>query len=254
MKKWFVLLLILSIIFFTLSGCTLPDGAEGEGEGEGEPEENKQVVLVELYLQEGCGYCKIVEPILEQLATEYSREELILLEKAVYGIHSTDEIRERYKWYFSNAADRGTPNILFNGLQDRIYQQTSLYTYGVIKNKIEAQLSSTPTIQLQASRATDSEGTVITGKVKNITESALTNVVVNGMAFKDRGKQGFRYSVTDIFEDEKESISSLAAGEEVSFTITIDGLNWDAENLDGVIFVQSVDHPKKVIRQSLFLD
>lgn len=254
MKKWFVLLLTLSITFFALNGCTLPDGSEGEGEGEGEPEVDKQVVLVELYLQEGCGYCKIVEPILEQLATEYNRDEMILLENAAYGIHSTDEIRERYKWYFPNVADRGTPNILFNGLQDRIYQQTSLYTYGVIKNKIETQLSSTPTIRLQASRVTNSEGTVITVKVENISNSVLTNLVVNGMVFKDRGKQGFRYSVTDIFEDEKVSINSLAAGEEVSFTITIDGLNWDSENLDGVIFVQSVDHPKKVIRQSLFLD
>ncbi len=95
---------------------------------------------------------------------------------------------------------------------------------------------------------------MITGKVKNIGSSELTDLVVNGMVFKNWNEQGFRYSVTDIFEDEKVVISSLAAGEEVDFTITVEGLNWDGENLDGVIFVQSVNHLKKVIRQSVFLD
>jgi len=46
----------------------------------------------------------------------------------------------------------------------------------------------------------------------------------------------------------------LAPGQERDITITIDGLDWEGENLDGVIFVQSVEHEKKIVRQSVFLD
>ncbi len=250
-KKLLVLLLIVTLALFVFAGCDFlpPNGAEGEGEGEGEEEVKPVVVLVEAFFVDGCGNCRVVEPLLEELAKEYGKDKMILVEEAPWGLYSTSEVGDRYDWYIPGGT--GVPIILFNGLASKIEGVTNK---NAIKAQIDNQLSINPAIQLQASRATDSERTVITGKVKNNGESALTNLVVNGMVFKDRGRQGFRYSVTDIFEDEKVSISSLAAGEEVSFTITIDGLNWDAENLDGVIFVQSVDHPKKVIRQSLFLD
>lgn len=251
MKKWIVLLMMLSLAIFAITGCDGVVPSEGEGEGEGE-EEVKQVVLIELYIQDGCPACTVVEPILEQMtAQEYSKEEMILVELVPWGLYSIPEVKDRYEWYLPRKEDRVTPNTLYNGLQDRIYGSTN---EGNIKTKLNALLTLTPVIRLEASRMADSEGTVITGKVKNIGSSELTDLVVNGMVFKDRNKQGFRYSVTDIFEDEKVIISSLSAGEEVDFTITVEGLNWDGENLDGVIFVQSVNHLKKVIRQSVFLD
>ncbi len=72
------------------------------------------------------------------------------------------------------------------------------------------------------------------------------------MVFRNRGMTGFRYSVTDIFDDEKVSISKLSPGEEKNFTIDIPGLNWTAKD-DGVVFVQG-SAGKKVIYQSLFLN
>lgn len=252
MKKILVLLLIMSLAIFAMTGCdgiTIP--TEGEGEGEGEPEA-KQVVLVELYIQDGCPNCSIVEKHLEDMVKNvYSREEMILVELAAYKKYATPEILTRYKWYLPDIADRSTPNILFNGLQERIYGSSS---YNNIKARIDSQLNSTPTVHLEASKSTTAEGTVITGKVKNISSSELTGLAVNGMVFKDRKETGFRYSVTDIFEDEKYYISSLAPGEETDFSITIEGLNWDGQGLDGVVFVQSIYHTKKPIRQSLFLN
>ena len=111
-----------------------------------------------------------------------------------------------------------------------------------------------PVIKLQTSRTSNGNSNIFTGTVKNIGSSTLSNLVVNGMAFMDRDKTGFHYSVVDIFEDEKETISSLAPGQEREFTITVEGLDWEGENLDGVIFVQSVDHEKKIVRQSVFLE
>jgi thiol-disulfide isomerase/thioredoxin len=250
MKKLMVLFLLVSLSIFAITGCDgigTPNGSEGEGEGEGE-EEVEITVLVEAFIADGCANCRVIEPYLEELANEYSREEMILVEEAPWGLYKTDEVRSRYNWYVPS--QDGVPYVFFNGTS----KIKGISDKDTFKTRIENQRASTPTIQLQASRITDSEGTTITGKVKNISSSTLTNLEINGMIFRNRAKTGFRYSVEDIFEDEKEEIETLSAGEETTFTITIDGLDWDGQNIDGVIFVQSVNHPQKIIRQSLFID
>ena len=249
MKKILVLLVMGLLIIFTISGCNGVIPGEGEGEGEGEPEPVKVAVLVEAYVAVGCIHCGEVEPILEQLAGEYSRDEMILVELIPWGSnYVTPEAYQRYQWYDLSG---GVPQITFNGLNNNIYGES---TYSAIKNRIEAQLAVTPTIELEASGTTTSSGTVITGKIKNISSSTLTNLVVNGMTIKNMGITGFHYAVIDIFEGEKVTISSIASGEEKEFSIAIDGLNLELQNLDGVVFVQSVSDSKKTIRQSIFLD
>ena len=250
MKNFLLILLMIGLISFLFVSCapTVPTEGEDEGEGEGETEIVSRVVLVELFTSH-CPNCLIVEPILEEIAEEYERTEMILVEVIPWGdYYDIPEAYQRYQWY---GLTGGVPQITFNGLNGNIFGES---TYSTIKNRIESQLSAEPTIELQAFRTTDSTGTVISGKVKNISSTDLTNLVVNGMTFKDMGTMGFHYAVTDIFEKEKASIPLLAPGQEVNFTITIEGLNWDGLNLDGVIFVQSVNHPKKVIRQSVFID
>jgi thiol-disulfide isomerase/thioredoxin len=245
MKKWIVLLLILFLAIFAITGC---DGVgvptEGEGEGEGE-EEVQQVVLVEAYVAEGCESCKVVEPHLEQLAEEYGRDEMILVEVIPWYGNATPNGKERYQWY---SLSGGTPQILFNGLVNPI---TGTSNYSTIKNRITAQLGATPKISIEASREASGENTVINGSIKNISDSEMTNLVINGMTFKSKGD--FPYAVTNIFEDQKVDVPSLAAGESKSFTITLDGINWDGEGKDGVVFVQETTG-KKIIRQSLFIN
>lgn len=251
-KKLIVLFLLASLSIFAITGCDgigTPNGTEGEGEGEGEGEEEVEItVLVEAFIADGCANCRVIEPYLEELAQEYSREEMILLEEAPWGLYKTDEVRSRYNWYVPS--QDGVPYVFFNGTS----KIKGIANKDTFKTRIENQRAIEPTIELQASRVTDNEGTIISGKVKNISDNELTNLVVNGMTIRNRGKTGFHYSVTDIFEDEKVTINSLDAGQEANFTITIDELNLDAENFDWVIFVQSVSHPQKIIRQSLFLD
>jgi len=246
MKKIIVIFLILCSVIFVITGCNGIVPGEGEGEGE---DEILQTALVELYVAEGCPACVVVEPIFEQLADEYSREEMILVEVAPWGNYHTAEIRQRFDWYGLTPA--GVPQMMFNGLND--YHVGKLDEIS-IRNKIETQLAMIPVIELETSRSSNNNSTVFAGTVKNIGSQILSNLVINGMAFTDREKIGFRYSVVDIFEDKKVTISSLAPGQKRDITITIDGLDWEGENLDGVIFVQSVEHEKKVVRQSIFLD
>jgi thiol-disulfide isomerase/thioredoxin len=248
MKKIVLLLLVLSMSIFAITGCdgtTIPTEGEGEGEGEGE-EEVKQVVLVEAYVAEGCGNCAKVEPYLEQLAEEYGRDEMILVEVIPWYGNATPNGKERYYWY---PLSGGTPQIIFNGL---VYSPlTGTASYSTIKSRITAQLSVAPKISIEAKRTDVGETSTISGTIKNISDVDLSNMVINGMTFRSRND--YPYAVTNIFEDEKIDVPSLTAGETKNFDIVLDNVNWDGYNLDGVIFVQETAG-KKIIRQSLFLD
>ncbi len=253
MKKLFWILLILGLVIALLIGCTPTVPSEGEGEGEGEGEEEIiRVVLVELFTQPGCAYCEIAEPNLEQLADEYERTEVVFLEERPYGIYALPEILDRYKWYFPSSSDRSTPNLLFNGLNQRIYHTEA--GYYLIKSYIETELNKEAKITITAARSSDSTSTTITGTIKNISSSVLDNLVINGMSYKNRGQTGLKYSVTDIFKEQEVEVSALAAGESQSFSITIPSVNWDGNNLHGVIFVQDTSSSKKEVLQAKYID
>jgi thiol-disulfide isomerase/thioredoxin len=244
-KKLLVLLLMVSLAAFVFGGCGLLPSNGNEGEGEGE-EEVKQVVLVEAFVADGCANCAVVEPHLEKLANEYDRDEMILVQIIPWLSFTTPNGKERYDWY---GLSGGTPQILFNGL---VYSPlTGTASYSTIKSRIEAQLNATPKVSIQATRTEVGGTSTITGTIKNISDVILSNLVINGMAFKERGD--FPYAVVDIFEEEKIEVSSLAAGESKDFTITLEGINWDTQKLDGVIFVQETTG-KKIVRQSLFIN
>ncbi len=74
------------------------------------------------------------------------------------------------------------------------------------------------------------------------------------MAFKDRGETGFHYSVTDIFEEQKVEINSLIPEEILDFSFILEGINWDGDNMHGVIFVQAPESPTKEILQAAFIE
>lgn len=251
MKKLLLILVVIGLIACLFVGCTPTVPSEGEGEGEGE-EEVTRVVLVEIFSQFGCAYCDIVEPIMEELAGEYSRDEMILVEERAYGLYSLDEIRDRYKWYFPSASERSTPNVLFNGLNQRIHHTST--TYYIAKSKIETELSKQVKIEISANRDSYSTTNTISGTIKNINSSTLSNLVINGMTFKDRGQTGLKYCVADILEEQKKTVATLEPGESYSFSFSIDGFDWEGNSMHGVIFVQDPDSTKKEVLQSFYID
>lgn len=250
MKKLLLTLSIIGLITCLFVGCNLAPPTEGEGEGEGEGEVTR-VVVVELFTKEGCAYCTIVEPIFERLADEYERSEVVFVEERVYSIYTSDEILDRYEWYLPSSSDRGTPNILFNGLNQKIHGNSS---YAIIKSKIVLELGKDAKISISATRSSDSTTTTISGTIKNIGSSTLDNLVINGMVFKDRGETGLKYSVTDILEKQKETVATLEPESTHTFSFTLEDTNWDVNGLHGVIFVQDTDSSKKEILQAFYVD
>jgi hypothetical protein len=252
MKKLLIVVLLIGLVACLFVGCTPPTTpTEGEGEGEGE-EEVTRVVMVELFTQEGCASCATVEPILEELAEEFDRDEVVLVEERAYGSYSLNEIRDRYEWYLPSSSDRGTPNILFNGFDTAHIHGSA--TYSTIKSKINLELGKGVKIKITATRSSDSTTTTISGTIKNIGSSTLDNLVINGMSFKSRGQVGLKYSVTDIFTEQQVEISTLDQGSSYDFSFTLEGFNWDTNQIHGVIFVQDTDSSKKEILQALYIE
>ena len=253
MKKFLLILLMIGLVVCLLVGCSgvTPPPGEGEGEGEGE-EEVARVVLVELFNADGCAECAVVEPILEEIAAdpEYDHDKLVFVEEAGWGAYSTPETSDRYKWYFPSASDRSTPNILINGLNKR-YHGSAGVTKAVLTSQIDTQSNLVAKIKITATRNTDAAASIISGTVTNISASDLSNLVVTLMTYKDRGQEGFKYSVTNIVTEE---IGSLASSGTHAFSITADEPYWVGNGLHGAVLVQETATSSKEVLQVLYVE
>jgi thiol-disulfide isomerase/thioredoxin len=233
MKKFLLILLMIGLISFLFISCAPTVPTEGEDEGEGESETVTRVVMVELFTSH-CPYCKIVEPILEELAEEYDRSEMILVEIGVWGGAITIGGNERYIWYLPDINQRTTPNTFFNGSNQRVWKVATKYLF---ESKIIAELAKEAKISINVTKTENSGSINLSGSIKNISTSTLNNLVINGMIFKDNGITGEKYMVSKIIKDTGEVGVSLAAGAEQSFEFILEDFNWGVFT-HGVIFVQ----------------
>ncbi|MEA2086634.1 MAG: hypothetical protein U9O91_00840, partial [Candidatus Caldatribacteriota bacterium] len=208
----------------------------------------QRVVMVELYVQVGCAPCGTVEPILEQLAQDYGSSKMILLEEHLGYPYVISEVNDRYDWYIPSG--KGTPDVLFDGLNQR---RQGVYSYNEYKNIVDNELDKGANISISAVKETGSSSITLSGTIKNISSSLLENLIIQGMAFEDRGEKGLRSLVLDIFDGQ--TVSSIAPDEIISFSFTSDELSWlNESNVHGVIFVQAPDSPTKEILQAAYVE
>ena len=248
MKKYLIIAFVTLSIICLLIGCTAVAPPINGGEDEGESETVNRVVLVEFYTA-GCPNCIIAEPIIEGLAEEYDRSEMILVEERPWGMPVTPGANERYEWYLPNASDRNTPNTFYNGSNQRVWHGSSYY---VFKSPIINELAKDSKISITVTRSENNGTTTLIGKIKNISNSALDNLVINGMTFKDYYESGQRYLVKNIFKGVEEVGESLEADAEQDFTFTLEDVQWETNDLHGVVFVQSSS--TKEIFQALYVE
>jgi len=245
MKKLLLILLIVSLTVFIFASCTPTVPTEGEGEGETETVD--RVVMVELFTSH-CPLSIIVEPILEELAEEYERTEMILVEVGTWGTAITVGGNDRYKWYLPDIYQRTTPNTFFNGSNQRVWKIATKYLF---KSKIVAELAKDAKISIEVSKTENSGSVTLSGSIKNISTTTLNNLVINGMIFKDNGITGEKYMVNKIIKDTTEIGITLAAGAEQSFEFILEEFGW-VSNVHGVIFVQ--DSSTKEILQAKYVE
>ena len=253
MKKLLLTLMVIGLTACLFVGCLPTTPAEGE------PEPAERVVMIELYMAAGCSHCEDAKPILEEITDEYGYSQLILLEEAPWGDYSTSETSDQYEWYFPDYSDRGIPNILFNGLNDRVQGYSSSNPDNPeafiteVKGIINTELAKGAKIVITVdSRNSDANTTTITGTIENVSSSDLSNLEINGMVFKVRPTVNLKYSVFDIFK--KVLVSSLDPGNIIDFSFNIEGFNWETDNVHGVIFVQAPESPTKEILQAAYIE
>ena len=136
-KNTIIYILFMAIIVLFLGGCAtgLPampgeqDDSQEEGAHSNNDNENtgmQRVVIIELFNTEGCAASKAINPIIENIVSEYDQTQVILVEEAGWGKHSIAETTERFKWYFSDKSELHTPAVCFNGLNQLLAQGFSL--------------------------------------------------------------------------------------------------------------------------------
>jgi len=254
MKK-LLLVLIIGLTVYLFIGCLSATPVEEE------PEPAERVVMVELYMAIGCSHCEDVEPILEQLVEEYGYNQMILVEEASGGEYSNQEIFERYKeFYFPDSTNWGIPNVLFNGLNNKIQGYSSSNPDNPeayiteVKGIIDAELAKGAKIVITTTRSSNSNTTTLSGTIENVSTSILRNLEINGMIFKEQPTANLKYSVTDIFDEQKIEVSSLASERILDFSFILEGIDWEGDNMHGVIFVQSPNSSTKEILQAAYVE
>jgi len=235
MKKMLLIFLAIGLIICLFISCTTVTPPVNGGEGEGEGEAIDRVVLVEFFTV-GCPNCIIAEPIIEGLAEEYDRSKMILVEERPWGTPITPGANDRYEWYLPNAYDRSTPNTCYNGSNQIVHHGSAYY---IFKSPIINELAKDSKIRITVSRSENNGTTTLTGEIKNISSATIDNLVINGMTFRDYFESGQRYLVKDFFKGVEEVGESLEAGVEQSFTFTLEDVQWETNDLHGVVFVQS---------------
>lgn len=142
--------------------------------------------------------------------------------------------------------------IFFSVFQVSIFSTTS--PEETLREKLETELSKDAKVVITVKRITEGTNCILQGSVTNVSSAPLQDLTINGMAFKDRQESGFRYSVVDIFEEQKVTVAILNPKEVQKFEMVIPGINWDGLNLHGVIFVQVEQGATKEILQAAYVD
>jgi hypothetical protein len=248
------------------------------------PKNVPRVVLVELFVREGCLSCPTAEFCLEDLAWEYGTTKVILVEEHLWGDgYDTLETNARYDWYVDVDSDkRGTPDVFINGLTRRLQGLACDCVegnYTCYKEAIDKELTQPPLVELSAVKtphpnplpqgekevAKESPqgekeeekvlNIIIEGTVKNISDTFLKDLAVCGMVSKERDESGLYCYVQDIFPFQ--DIPLLLPDHTFNFKFTSE-ISLDQEDdrekekLHFIIFVQNLE-TKKVL-QAFYLE
>jgi hypothetical protein len=118
-------------------------GNEADQENQDEATGVPRVVFIELFNTDGCASSKVINPIMEAIVAEYENTEVILVEEAGWGIYSTEETSERFKWYFSDKSELHTPSVCFDGLNQLFAEGFSLGASGNSVNVVTGNIEDT---------------------------------------------------------------------------------------------------------------
>lgn len=232
-----------------------------------------RVVLVELFVQEGCPSCPTTEFCLEDLAWEYGTSKFILVQEHLWGDgYDTQETNARYDWYVGDGK-RGTPDVFIDGLTKRLQGLSCDCiegNYECYKDAIDEELTRPSLLELSAVKTPQpnplpqgereeevAANIIIEGTVKNTSNTPLKDLAVCGMVGKERDEPGLYNYIQDIFPFQ--NMPPLLPGAAFNFkfvpeiSLTPESeIDDEKEVLHLVIFVQNTE--TKEILQALYIE
>jgi hypothetical protein len=259
MKEKIFTFILLIIFLLTLSGnntLTPQIFAQNTDSSKNVP----RIVLVELFVQEGCLTCPTAEFCLEDLAWEYGTSKFILVQEHLWGDgYDTLETNARYNWYVGDGK-KGTPDVFINGLTKRLQGLACDCVdgnYECYKDAIDMELSRPSLLEISASKTLIESDYTVEGTIKNISDTPLKDLAVRGMVGKEGEESGLYNYIQDIFPFQ--NIPVLLPGvtfsfkyiPEISFTPE-SMIDDEKEPLHLVIFVQNTE--TKEILQALYIE
>jgi len=257
-QKISILIFLIIILLALASSSILPMGAFAQNTDS--PKTVPRVVLVELFVQEGCLTCPTAEFCLEDLAWEYGTTKLILVQEHLWGDgYDIPETNARYNWYVGDSK-KGTPDVFINGLIKRLQGLACDCVegnYECYRDTIDKELTRPSLLELTASKTITEDDYIIEGTVKNISEAPLKDLAVCGMIGKEGDEPGLYNYIQDIFPFQDMPI--LLPGGTFSFKFVPEislfrqsESNEEKEILHLVIFVQNTE--TKEILQALYIE
>ncbi|OFW45983.1 MAG: hypothetical protein A2163_10550 [Actinobacteria bacterium RBG_13_35_12] len=237
------------------------------------PKNFPRVVLVELFIQEGCSSCPTTEFCLEDLAWEYGTSKFILVQEHLWGDgYDTPETNARYDWYVGDGK-KGTPDVFIDGLVKRfqgLFCDCVEENYECYKDAIDKELSRLSLLELSTVKTPQPNpipqkekekenvlNIIIEGTVKNTSDIPLKDLAVCGMVAKEREEVGLYNYIQDIFPFQ--NLPTLLPATTFSFKFVSEmplipesDIKDEKEALHLVIFVQNT--MTKEILQALYIE
>jgi hypothetical protein len=218
------------------------------------------VVLVELFVREGCLSCPTAEFCLEDLAWEYGTSKFILVQEHLWGDgYDTLETNARYNWYVGDGK-KGTPDVFIDGLTKRLQGLSCDCVegnYECYKDAIDEELTRLSLLEISANKNIVESDYIIEGTVKNISNTPLIDLAVCGMVGKEGEEPGLYNYIQDIFPFQ--NMPTLLPGAAFSFKFIPEISLAPESEIDGeeeifhlVIFVQNTI--TKEILQALYIE
>ena len=218
------------------------------------------VVLVELFVREGCLSCPTAEFCLEDLAWEYGTSKFILVQEHLWGDgYDTLETNARYNWYVGDGK-KGTPDVFIDGLTKRLQGLSCDCVegnYECYKDAIDEELTRLSLLEISANKNIVESDYIIEGTVKNISNTPLKDLAVCGMVGKEGEEPGLYNYIQDIFPFQ--NMPTLLPGAAFSFKFIPEISLAPESEIDGeeeifhlVVFVQNII--TKEILQALYVE
>jgi hypothetical protein len=224
------------------------------------PKTVPHIVLVELFVQEGCLTCPTAEFCLEDLAWEYGTTKFILVQEHLWGDgYDIPETNARYNWYVGDSK-KGTPDVFINGLTKRLqglFCDCVEGNYECYKDAIDEELTRPSLLEISASKIVSESKYIIEGTVKNVSDIPLNDLAVCGMVGKEGDESGQYNYIQDIFPFQNippllpDATFSFKFVPEISL-IQESEIDEEKETLHLVIFVQNLE--TKEILQVLYIE